>query len=100
MINQTLLINHSPVWFISLVLLEFDVIRTTPKGGYIKLNPYTFGEKWIPFNAKKAYAYLSIKQARTNFIKRNQTRRKILNNQLDIVEKALKKVETFYKNNK
>lgn len=82
---------------LSLVLLEFDVIRKTPKGGYIVVNS---SEKWIPFNATKAYAYLTIKQARTNFIKRNQTRKRILKYQFDTVEKALKKVETFYKNHK
>jgi hypothetical protein len=79
---------------VSLELLKFDVGRKTPKGYYILVN---YEEKWIPANAKKAYAYPTIEQARTNFIKRNQTRKKILTSQLKMVEQSLKKIETFYK---
>lgn len=82
---------------VNLVLLEFKVIRKTPKGGYIKLSPYSSLEKWVGFNHTKAYAYLTIQQARTNFIKRNQTRQRILQYHLHNVEESLKKIETFHK---
>jgi len=79
---------------ITLDLIKFTVTGNTPKGYYIYVNGLN---KWIPANAKKAYAYPTIQQARTNFIKRNQTRSKILSGQLHIVTESLKKVETFYK---
>lgn len=79
---------------VSLEILKFHTGRETPKGYYILVNGE---EKWVAADAKKAYAYPTIQQARTNFIKRNQTRRKILTFQLKMVEESLEKVKTFYK---
>lgn len=57
-------------------------------------------KKWVPAEAKKAYAYMTIKQARENFIARNKTRKKILEYQLNNVEQSLEQIKTFYKNHK
>lgn len=81
-----------------LTLLKLNVVRETPCGYWV--NPYNnhwCKEKWVPKHAKKRYAYDTIQGARTNFIKRNQKRLRLLKYQIEAVEKSLKLVENFYK---
>jgi len=81
-----------------LQLLKLEVIKETPSGYWIKpYNSNWIKKKWVSKSGRKRYPYDTIQGVRTNFIKRNKKRLSILKNQIEVVEKSLELVKTFYK---
>ena len=91
---------------------EFDLVKETPKGYWIGLflkpmdKPYY--EKWVSKTAKKRYAYPTKEEALNNYIRRTESRIKILKAQLlssqialgraEIINKHLKLEQQIYLN--
>lgn len=81
-----------------LELEEFDLIKETPKGYWIGLylNPYyddPFWKKWIPKESKKRFAYPTKEEALENYIKRTESRIKILKSQIMESETGLRRAK-------
>jgi hypothetical protein len=70
---------------IRLELEEYDLVKETPKGywigSYINHRSEPFWKKWIPKESKKRFAYPTKKEALENYIKRTESRIKILESQ-------------------
>ncbi len=85
---------------IKLVLRQLKVLKKTPKGFWIQKYEWTNElERFVlaDKNAKKAYAHMTIEGARDYFIRRNITRKKLLEHQLHNVDRSLKLIDNFYK---
>lgn len=85
-----------------LILLEFDLIKETPKGYWINTDDqYSFGsisKKWVSKTATKRYAYPTKKEAMENLFHRTYRYIKILDAKLhdahaamDLIKKEIKK---------
>ena len=62
------------------VLREYDLLKETPKGYWISAG------KWVSKKGRKRFAYPTQKEAIINFIKRNESRVKILSRQVHSCE--------------
>lgn len=86
-----------PGYKLRLNLREFNVIKITPKGFWIKLYSFnSFDDKrFILNNSKKKFAHLTKKEALTSYKARKQRQIQILRGKLERAEKALNLVETY-----
>ena len=78
-----------------LEVMEYELIKETPKGYWIGLRLNSWSEtvhwkKWIPKSSKKRYAYPTKEEALTNYIKRTERRVSILKHQLRVSEISLR----------
>ena len=87
-----------------LSLHTYNLHKETPKGYWIGYGHQDNGlqshSRWVSKTAKKRYAYPSIEEAMTNYIKRTERRVKILERQLDICKISLRlaKAQNLIKN--
>jgi hypothetical protein len=65
----------------ALELLKFEMTKETPKGYWIGIEGFP-NYKWIPKKSKKRFAYPTKEEALVNFIKRTESRIKILEYQI------------------
>jgi len=72
---------------IKLKLKEYDLVKETPKGYWVGL--YGKKYKFVLKDSKKKFAYLTKEEAMTNYIKRTESRIKILKEQLQMAEMGL-----------
>lgn len=68
-------------------LREYDLIEETLKGYWIGIRNMKY--KWILKTSKKRWAYPTKDEALTNYLKRTESRIKILDRQLDFARAAL-----------
>lgn len=54
---------------VTLKLVEFNVFKETPKGGWIFVG---HKKRWVGYDTRKAYAYATKEQALDNFIRRTK----------------------------
>lgn len=67
-------------------VLEFYLVKETPKGFWITDEQFV---RWIPKQSKARFAYPTLEEAKTNFIKRNELRVRILMNTAKTLNKVL-----------
>jgi len=74
---------------VDLKLVEYDLVKETPKGYWIGWKDYRGKYKFVLKTSKKKWAYLTKELAMTNFVKRTESRIKILEEQLRFSIQAL-----------
>lgn len=79
----------SPLLLVNLKLVEYDMVKETPKGYWIGWKDYRGKYKFVLKTSKKKWAYLTKEEAMVNFIKRTESRISILKNQLEFSIQAL-----------
>ncbi len=80
---------------VKMILHKFETIKETPCGyWFYDLN---HKKRWVSKDSKVAYAYPKIQDARRNFIKRTEKRKEILEYHLNLADKGLELIKTFYK---
>ena len=72
---------------VRLSLEEFSVLRTTPKGFWIK--DHNYKERWVSGESRKRYAYPSVEEALDAFILRKARHLEILKSQATVIGKVL-----------
>lgn len=78
-------------------LMEFDFIKETPCGYWIKLFSFCDDKKWVSKTAKKRFAYPTKEEALSSFIARKTRQIEILEAQLSNARMALMLGKTEYK---
>jgi len=74
-------------------LRQYNLWKETPKGywiGYGKADSLNSGGRWVSKTSIKRFAYPTKKEAMENFIKRNESRVKILSRQLSTCEISIR----------
>jgi len=75
---------------VDVVLLSFNVVKTTPGGFWIMVGNT---RKWVSNNCRKRFAYPTLEDAMQNYQKRTDKYRRILSYRIKVLERALKLAE-------
>jgi hypothetical protein len=71
-------------------LKEYEVIKETPCGAWIRLLDGVYIKKFVNLKARKKYACLTIEDALESFIRRKKRQILILKHQLEMAESGLR----------
>jgi len=89
----------SPIPNPTLQLIEYDMLKETPKGYWIGFGGFGYDKynwkKWVSKTSVKRYAYPTKEEALQNFIKRTERRIKIMKYQLLSCEIGLGKAKNI-----
>lgn len=89
-------VNYSS-YSMELRLMEYDLIKETPKGYWIGEKGFKGGYRWVSKTGKKRYAYPTADAALINYIKRTERRISILTSQLNNSKNSLIIANNRYK---
>lgn len=81
-----------------LQLVEFDLVKETPCGYWIKQSSWLFYDlpnKWVSKTGRKRYAYPTKEEALKSFFFKKKRQIKILQTQLDFAKNDLKIAESM-----
>lgn len=80
-------------WYnLQMYCIEFDLVKETPKGYFIKASGPDWLEAesiWVSKTSKKRYAYPTKEQALEYFVHRKEKRIKILSQYIDTCQEAI-----------
>lgn len=74
-----------------IVLKEYQIIKKTPKGYWIRQNQYF--KKWVNNDCARRFAYPTKNDALFHFKKRKEKHLKILSSQLEMVNQLLNQID-------
>jgi hypothetical protein len=74
-----------------IVLKEFQIIKVTPKGYWIRQNFYF--KKWVSNDCTRRFAYPTKNEALFHFKKRKEKQLKILTSQVEMVQQLLNQID-------
>jgi len=89
--EDNLYTSVSGVTCVDIHLLEFNVIKTTPRGVWITMGDNSNWKEYIGLFSRRKYAYESEKDALNSYVNRKESQVRKFTNQLTYAKEALDK---------